>query len=121
MLIPDEDAAKIHAVADDLRIVDGPFDGTMRRGRSDSRPCHCPVGSATECDGLEGPPFARTIGSAIHLAPGLHGRAGDTLPDQASTVGTWRGFPSKRDLHFFKKLFPLRLRKTYDQPREARQ
>jgi hypothetical protein len=30
------------------------------------------------------------------------------------------GFLSKRHLHFFKELFLLRLRKTNDQPSEAR-
>ena len=33
----------------------------------------------------------------------------------------WRGSHSKRHLHFFKELLPLRLRKTNDQPSEARQ
>jgi hypothetical protein len=36
-------------------------------------------------------------------------------------VGVWLGSRSKRDLHFFKELIPVRLRKTDDQPGEARQ
>ncbi len=44
---------------------------------------------------------------AIHLAPGLHGRGGDKLPEHASIGGAWRGSLSKRDLHFFKELHPL--------------
>jgi hypothetical protein len=102
-------------------LADGHFDGTMRRGRSDSRPRHRPVGSAAECDGLEDPPSARTIGTAIHLAPGLRGRVGDTRPDQAASAAALQGSVSKRHLHFFQQLLPLRLRKTNDQPGEARQ
>jgi hypothetical protein len=65
-------------------FIDGPFDGMLRRERSDSRQCHRPVGSATECDGLEDHPFPRKIDKAIHLAPRLPGRAGDKLQGQAS-------------------------------------
>ena len=79
------------------------------------------VGSAIECDGLEDPPFARTIGNASHLAPELPGRAGDKLQAQASSVAALHGSLSKRHLDFFKELLPLRLRKTNDQPGEARQ
>jgi len=105
----------------DFRIADVLFDGTMRRGRSDSRLRHRPVGSATEYDGLEDSPYARTVGNASRLAPELRGIAGDKLPDQASTVASLCGSLSKRDLYFFKELLPLRLRKTNDQPNEARQ
>jgi hypothetical protein len=38
-------------------FVDEPFDGMLRRDRSDPLQCHRPVGSANECDGLEDPPF----------------------------------------------------------------
>ena len=97
------------------------FDGTMRRGRSDSRQRHHPVGFAAEYDGLGGSPFARTIGNASHLAPGLHGKVGDRLQGQASSVIALLGSLSKRDLYFFKELLSLRLWKTNDQPGEARQ
>ena len=102
-------------------FVDGLFDSMLRRERSDSRQCHHPVGSATECGELEDPPYARTIGNAIHLAVELHGRAGDTLQDPAANEAAWFGSPSKCDLNFFKELFPLRLRKANDEPSEARQ
>jgi hypothetical protein len=68
------------------RIADVLFDGTMRRGRSDSRQRHHPVGFAAGYDGLGGSPFARTIGNASHLAPGLYGKVGDRLQGQASSV-----------------------------------
>jgi len=58
--------------------------------------------------------------NASHLAPGLPGRADDMLQDQASDVAACLGSLSKRDLHFFKELLPLRLWKTNDQPSEAR-
>jgi hypothetical protein len=83
-------------------FVDGLFDGTTRRELSDFRLCRHLAGPEAECDELEDPPSARTIDNAIHLAPGLPGRVGDKLQGQASTVGAWRGSPSKRDLHFFK-------------------
>jgi hypothetical protein len=57
---------------DAARIGDEFFDGTTRRGRSGSRPCHRQVGSVAEYDGLADLPFARTIGNASHLAPELH-------------------------------------------------
>ena len=41
------------------------------------------------------------------------------IKPQAGPLGI--GSLSKRDLHFFKELLPLRLRKTNDQPGEARQ
>ena len=68
-------------------LADGLFDGRRRRGRSDSRKRHLPVGSAVECDGLEDLPFARTIDNASHRVPRLCGKAGDKLQGQASTVG----------------------------------
>src|ERR1039457_3254490 len=86
-----EDAAKIQTMADDL------FDGTVLRGRSDSRLYHRPVGPAIECDELEDPHFAHNIDNAIHLAPGLPGRARDKPRGQASIVVVLRGFSSKRD------------------------
>jgi hypothetical protein len=73
-----------------------------------------------ECDGLEDLPFARTIDIANRLAPKLPGKARDKLQDQAPSVFVSRGSLSNRHLHFFKKLLPLRLRKTNDQPGEAR-
>jgi hypothetical protein len=111
---------KIQTVADDLRIADGLFDGTTHKGLSDSQPCHRPVGSVAECDELEDFPLARTIGIASRLVPKLHGKARDKLQDQASTVAVSRGSLSNRHLHFFKKLLPLRLRKTNHKPRETR-
>ena len=89
-------------VEDVARIADALLDGTTRTGRSDSRQCHRPVGSAAECDGLEDLPSARTTGNASHLSPGLHGRAGDMFQDQASSVAVLCGSLSKRDLHLFK-------------------
>jgi hypothetical protein len=102
-------------------IANGLFDGTMHRVRSDSRPCHRPAGSATQCDGLEDLPCTRTFGIARRLAPELPGKTGDTLQGQASSGAAWLGSLSKRHMHFFKELFPLRTRKTNDQPSEARQ
>jgi hypothetical protein len=116
-----EDAAEIQTISDDLRITDELFDGTTRRVRSDSRQRHRPVGSAIECDGLEDLPYARTIGNASHLAPGLPGKAGDKFQGQAASGAAWRVSLSKPHLHFFKELLPLRLRKTNDQSSEARQ
>ena len=92
----------------------------MRRGRSDSRPCHFHVCSAIEYDGLGDSQSARTIGNANRLARGFPGRAGDKPLGQAANGVVWRGSLSKRHLHFFKELLPLRLRKTNDQPNEAR-
>src|ERR1700674_2817735 len=105
---------------EDFRIADGLFDGTKRRGRSDSRQRHRPVGSVAECDELEDLPSAHTIGNASHLASELHGRVGDKLQARASNVAVSRGSQSKRHLHVFKKLLLLRLWKTNDQPSEAR-
>jgi hypothetical protein len=106
---------------DATRIGDEFFDGTTHTGLSDSWPCHRQVGSVAEYDGLADLPFARTIGNASRLAPEPRGRVGDKLPDQASSGVALLGFLSKRDLDFFKQLFPLRLRKANDQPSEARQ
>jgi hypothetical protein len=105
----------------DFRIADVLLDGTSRRQRSDSRQHHPPVGFVAECDGLEDLPFARTIGNASHLAPGLRGRAGDKPLDQVSSGAVWHGSPSKRHLDILKELPYLRLWKTNDQPSEARQ
>jgi hypothetical protein len=101
--------------------VGGLLDGMTNKGRSDSRQRHHPVGFEAECDALEDSPFARTIGNASRLALGLPGRVGDMLQVQAASGAALHGSESKRDLHFFKELLPLRLRKTNDQPSEARQ
>ena len=90
-------------------FADGLFDGTVRKERSDFRPCHRPVGCAAECDGLEDSLFARTIGNASHLAPGLQGRVGGKLQDQASSVAVLYEFESKRHLDGFNKLPSLSL------------
>ena len=74
-----------------------------------------PGGSGARCDELEDPRYTRTIGNASRLALRLHGRAGDKLQDQASSVAVWHGSRSKCDLNVFKKLLPLRHRKTNDQ------
>ena len=102
-------------------IAGGLFGDTMRRGRSDSRQRHRPVGFAAECDGLEDPRCTRTIGNASRLAPGLRGRAGDKLQGQASSVDVWHGSQSKRHLDIFQELPPLWHRKTEYQPSESRQ
>ena len=102
---------------DAAKTADEPFDGTVRRGRSDSRQRHRPVGCAAECDGLEDPPFLRTIGNATRLSLRLHGRAGDKLEDQGSIVVVWHASPSKRHLDVFKQLLPLGFRKTNHQSR----
>ena len=118
---PREDAAEIQTISDGLRITDELFDGTTHRERSDCRQRHRPVALAGECDGLEDPPCARTIGNASHLAPGLRGRAGDKRQDQVSSVAALLGSLSKCHLHVFKELLSLWLRKTDDQPGQARQ
>jgi hypothetical protein len=76
--------------------------------------------SVADCDGLEDFPSAHTIGNANHFAPGLPGRAGDKLQGQGLSAACY-GDRSKCDLHFFKELLLLRLRKTNDQPGEAGQ
>jgi hypothetical protein len=106
---------------DAARIGDEFFDGTTHTGLSDSQPCHCPVGYAAEYDEPVDLPFARTIGIASRLAPRLHGTARDKLQVQAASVDALPGSLSKRNLHFFKELLPLRLGQTNDQPSEARQ
>ena len=103
-----------------FRNADGLLDGMMRRGRSDSLLRHRPVGFAAEYDGLEDFPWTHTIDNAIHLAAGLRGRARDKLQGQAATVAARLGSLSKYHLYFFKKLLPLQLRKTNDQPGETR-
>ena len=70
---------------------------------------------------LKIPRSSRTIGNASRLAPGLHGRAGDRLQDQASSVAVWIGSQSKDDLNVLEELLPLRLRKAEYQPSESRQ
>jgi hypothetical protein len=92
----------------------------MRRGRSDFRQRHRPVGFEAERDGLEDLASARTIDNASRRALELPGRAGDKPRVQASSVVVLHGFQSKCHLHSFKELFPLRLRKTNGQPGEAR-
>lgn len=64
-------------------------------------------------------PFARTIGIASRLAPGLPGKARDKLQGQAASVVVLLESLSNRDLHVFKELLPLRLWKANDQPSEA--
>jgi hypothetical protein len=93
----------------------------MRREGLDFRQRHRPVGFGPECDGLEDFSSAHIAGNASRLAPTLHGKAGDKIPDQALGGVDLLGSLSKRHLHFVKKVFPLRLRKTDDQPNEARQ
>ena len=85
-----------------------------------SRQRHRLVGFALECDGLEDPPFARKIDNASRLSPELYSKADDKLPDQASTGTSLDRSLSKRDLHFFKELLPLRFWKANDQSGEAR-
>jgi hypothetical protein len=112
---------KIQTVAEHLRIADELFDGMRRRGRSDSQQRQRPVGFVAECGGPEDPPCARTNGNASRLALKLHGRAADKLHGQGASEIALLGSPSKHNLDFFKKLLPLRLRKTNGQPGEARQ
>ena len=88
--------------------------------RSDSLLHRSLNGSSIEYGELEDFPFSRTIGTAAHLAPEPPGRAGDKLGAEASSGVALLGFLSKRDLHFFEQLFPLRFRKTNDQTSEAR-
>jgi hypothetical protein len=102
-------------------FVDESLDGNWRKELRDFLLCHPLSGSAIECGGLEDSPCARTIDIASHLAPELLGRAGDKLQDQAASGAALRESQSKRHLHFFKELPPLRLRKSNDQPGEARQ
>jgi len=54
--------------SNDSKIADGLFDCRMCKGQSDSRPCHHPVGFATECNGPEVFPSVHTIGNASRLA-----------------------------------------------------
>ena len=103
----------------DSRIANGLFDGKTHTGRLNSRQCHRPVDFVAECDGFEDYLFGRTIGIAIHLAPRLHGRAGDKLPGQALSDAVWHGSRSKRLLDVLKELPYLRLWKTNDQPSET--
>ena len=79
--------------------VDALFGDSQYKELSNWIRSHRPVGSATECDGLEDLPFARMIGNAIRLALELPGRVGDTLPDQASGGVAWRGSTARRLEH----------------------
>jgi hypothetical protein len=98
-----------------------PFDGSMRRARSDSRRRHRLSDFATECGGLEDPPSDRTIGIASRLAAGLPGTIGGTPRAPVSSVAAvWSGSFSQRHLHRFNKFFLLRRGETRDQPNETR-
>jgi len=68
-----------------------------------------PVGCVAECDGLEDSAYTRRNDNATHLAPGLPGRVGVKVHRQAASIAALRGSQSKRYLHFFKELLPLRL------------
>ncbi len=94
------------------RLVDGLFDGMMRREQSDSLQRHHPIGPAAEYDEPEDPLCTHKIGNANHLAPGFPGKARDRLQGQASTVAAWCALESKRHLHAFKELPYLWLGKT---------
>lgn len=109
------------SVATEFRIVDELFDGNSHKELPDCLPHHPLAGRAAEYGELEDSPCARTIGNAIHLVPELRGRAGDKLRGQVSSVVALVASPSNRDLHFFKELFPLWLRKANDHPSEAGQ
>jgi hypothetical protein len=102
-------------------FIDGPFDGMLRRERSDSQQRLRRVGSAAECDGLEDFPSAHMIGISNRRALGLSGTAHDKLQSQVSSGPAWLGSLSKSYLHFFNELFLLRLRETNCQPGETRQ
>jgi hypothetical protein len=84
-----------------LYFADELFDGTSRTGRSDSWQRHRPVGCVAECDGFEDRPSSRTIDTASYLAPELHGKACDMLPEQAASVAALLESHSKCHLHFF--------------------
>ena len=99
--------------------VDALFGDSHYKELSNWIRCHRLAGCAAECDGLEDSLFARTIGNASHLALRLPGRGGDKLQGQASIVAAWRGVRSKGHPHVFKKLLPLRLRKTECEPATA--
>ncbi len=87
----------------------------------DSQPCHPPDGCAVECGELEDPRSSRTIGNASRPSPGLYGRVGDRLQDQASIVAVWIEISSMGYLNTLKELLPLQDRKAEDQPREGRE
>jgi hypothetical protein len=93
------------------------FDDMTCRGRSRSQPCHRPVGSVLECDGLEGLPCIRKIGTASYLARGPRDKVFDRLQDRASIAAVSPAFPSKSLLRVLKQLLPLRPRKTDGQSR----
>jgi hypothetical protein len=71
--------------------VDALFDDNSHKEPPSFLPHHRLSGSATECDGLEDPPCARTIDIASHLAPGLPGKADDKFQDQAASGAVWYG------------------------------
>jgi len=105
----------------DSRLYDEPLDGRLRTGLSDSPACHSLGGFSSECGAREDLPFAHKIDNATHLAPKLADRVYDKASAQALRVVSLLEFLSKCDLHFFNKLFPLRLRKCNDKPCETRQ
>ena len=105
---------KANAIADEL------LGDTSHIESLNSLPYRRLAGCAAECDGLEDPQCAHTAGIASRLSPKLHSKAGDKLQDQASSGVALLGSHSKGHLHFFKELLSLRLRKTNDQPSEAR-
>jgi hypothetical protein len=80
----------------EFRIANGLLDGMMRRGRSDSRQRHRPVGSASECGGLDDLPSAHTVGIASRLAPGLVSKVDYKLQRQVSIV--WHGCEETLDV-----------------------
>ena len=102
-------AGNNYRAGDPVKIADGLFDGTTRRGQSDSRQRHHHIRCAAECDGLEDPPSAHTTGIASRLAPALRDRVGDKLQGQALSVVVWHGSQSNRHLDIFKELESLRL------------
>jgi hypothetical protein len=96
------------------------FADSQNKELSNWNRCHRPAGSATERDELEDLPCSRTVGTAIHFAPGFRGKADNKLQIQALSGAASLGSQSKRHPYFFKKLLPLRLRKPNDQPSKAR-
>ncbi len=100
----------------DFRIADGLLGDTLHIESPNSLPCHRPDGCAALCDELGDPPFAHTIGNAIHLAPKLHGRAVYKPQAQASSGAAWHGSQSKRRLDVLEELPYLWFWKAEDQP-----
>ena len=110
-----------HSVSQIPLSADALSDDSQYKELSNWIQCHRLAGCAAECDGLEDPQYTRTIGNASRLASGLPGRVGGKLQDQASSGAACRGLYSKGHPRVFKKLLPLRLRKTEYEPGEARQ